>query len=226
MGITVSNIARDIKKETNNILELEGSKNVCRSSFDGIEFRGLRNVNIGLITIKQNCTVDSKTYFNAMLKALTKMASKLDAKTLGGFGISVSNLSESIEDKVNNIVRLKCGGSVSDIQVGKIQIIDSYDSNFDGFIIDLSADVKGECSIDAVIDAISETVVETKTETAGWTFGIGEIITLAIIAVIAIAGLGFLTKAIMGDNKEDQYRQSHYPSMQQQHYQPPPQPYF
>jgi len=203
MGVSVSNLKKEIKRETKNMIVLEGSKNSCTLNQDGITLHGLKGVKIGLIKITQKCEVSSKTYFNAMVKALTKMASKLDVETLTGLGISVSNINESIHDKVENIIKAKCGGSIITQNVGKIEIYDNEDSTFEGIIVDQGGVAKGECMIDTVVDAITENTTETTSKTSGWTFGIGEWMGYIIAGVVVVAGLGVFYKIMSGDKEKE-----------------------
>jgi len=205
MGASVSNIRRDIKKETSNILTLEGSKNVCTVDHAGITLSGLKGVTVGPIKITSRCEVESKTYFDAMIKALVKLSSKLDAKTKAALGISVSNLSESIEDRVENIIQAKCGGSIASFRFGKIEILDSEDSNFESIIIDSDGRAVGDCVINAIADVVSETEVKTDVKTEGSSLadilGNPLLIILGIVAIVIVGG--GIAKYASSNNKKN-----------------------
>lgn len=228
MGASISNYSREIEKETNNILELEGSKNVCTAVDAGVKIIGVQDSIIRNLGIKQTCQVDSKTYFDAMLKALTKLSAELETETKSALGISASNVSEVIRTKVNNIIRAKCEGGIAQLTSGGITIADSKNLDIAGIIIEQAGQATGTCDMKQVIEAIDETVTKAKTKTTGSTFAelmfgpFGGII-LGVIVIIGLV-LGF---KYFSNKKGDQYRQSAYPTIQhQQLYQPPPQPYF
>ncbi len=205
MGASVSNISKEIKHKTKNIIEFEGTKNQCIINQDGIRLSGLKGVKFGLIKITQKCTVSSKTYYKALIKTLTDLSMDLDNETKAALGIAVGNVATSIENKVENLMKLKCGGNMFTSNVGAIEILDTEDSEFEGIIIEQEGALSGECTIDQLIDEISTIVDKTVNKTTGSSladllFGdVGAII--LIIGGLLLAGL--VVKTQLGKKKKD-----------------------
>lgn len=224
MGAGISNYSREIEKETNNILELEGSKNVCNVvDVAGINITGVQDSVIKNLGIKQTCQVDSKTYFDAMLKALTKLSAELETETKAGLGITASNVSEVIRTRVNNIIRAKCDGGIAQLTSGGITIADSKNLDVAGLIIEQEGQVTGTCDMKQVIEAIDETVTKAKTKTvgpdlAGFIFGPFGGIILAVIVIIGLV-LGFKYFSNQQQNPH-MMQQPMYSTYQQQQFRP------
>lgn len=213
ISTSVSNTKSEIKRETKNIIEFEGQKNQCVINQGGITLSGLKGVHVGNIKITQKCTVSGQTYYKALLKALTKLSTKLDEKTKAALGLSISNTSTDIKNKVENIMKLKCGNSRFISDVDKIQILDSSDSTFDGIVVEQTGNVKGKCNIDAVLNAIANDVVEAKKTTtgssvAGLLFGGLPMFVWYIIA--AVLGVGLLGGIYKYTQKNKEKRGSSY----------------